>query len=248
MEQARRKIRDALSGAESPAVLTSFGKDSALLLRLAREVRPDIVAVWFRAGLLPEQERFAKSRILAKDLEVWSWQPSDVYVLPNGEGLTLVREQAFGEQRFPVLADVEDGEGCVFDFPKERTPALYPHFDRLLIGYKDTDSHEVLGGTGFCPEDGWQLGRARVFAPLRHLSDADVWAAIKALGVEYDEERYDRGGADPDTYRACSECLKEGGSATVFCPKAGERIPRRNWHGRARLREFQARFGLKEAA
>jgi 3'-phosphoadenosine 5'-phosphosulfate sulfotransferase (PAPS reductase)/FAD synthetase len=248
MERARQIIKEALSRAEHPAVLSSFGKDSVLLLKLVHEVRPDAEVIWFRSGLTPEQGRFAKAQILAQDLSVWSWLPSDAYVLPNGEGLTLVREQAFGPHRLPVLMDVEDGERCVFDFPKERTLELYPHFDVLLMGYKDSDSHEVLGGSGFCPADGWPLGEAKVYAPLRHMTDTDVWAAIKSLGVAYDEKRYDEGGADPDTYRACSECLKEGESATVYCPKTGERIPRQNWHGQQRLKEFQSRFGFKRKA
>ncbi len=247
MKRARDIIRGVLAAAAAPAVLYSGGKDSTLLLHLAREVRPDVRAIWFRSGITPERQRFVKSQILAHDLEVWSWEPADVYVVPNGGGLSLVREQAFGPHRFPVLSDVEDGETCVGDVGVERTPQLYPHFDVLLLGYKDSDSNESLGGSGFCPADGWTLGRAKVFAPIRHLTDDDVRAAIKELNVPFDEERYLRGGADPDTVRACSLCL-QAGEGEVFCRKEGKPIPRVPWDRGASLNAFRERFGLKEAA
>lgn len=247
MERARQIIRDVLAEATHPAVLWSAGKDSQLLLALVREVRPDVPAIWFKSGLTSEQQRFAKSQILALDLEVWSWEPADVYVVPNGEGLSLVREQAFGPQRFPVLSDIEEGETCIGDVATARTPQLYPHFDVLLLGYKDSDTHEALGGPGFCPEDGWQLGKAKVYAPLRHMTDADVWRAIKELNVQYDRSRYDEGGADSDSTFACSACLQEG-AGEVYCRKAGKSIPRVEWNRTESLRAFRQRFGLKEAA
>jgi hypothetical protein len=161
--------------------------------------------------------------------------------------LSLVREQAFGPDRFPVLSDVVDGEACIGEVIQGRAPGLYPHFDVLLLGYKDSDVNESLGGSGFCPADGWTLGRARVYAPLRHLSDEEVWAAIRELGVPYDEDRYDRGGPDPDEVRACSKCL-QAGEGEVFCPKEGKPIPRVGWDKQASLAAFRQRLGMKEAA
>lgn len=246
IEKAKEIIREALEGAECPAVLCSFGKDSMLLLHLVREVLGYFpVVIWFHTGL--SSKKFARRMIVELDLHVWSWQPADVYVLPKAEGLSLIREQAFGDERFPVLADIEDGTECIGDFPQARTPALYPHFDRLFIGYKDTDSHWTLGGTGFCPEDGWTLGKAQVYAPIRYMDDNEVWEAIKVLGVPTDEERYLQNGQDPDTISCCHACLKEG-TEDVFCPKEGKMIERVSWQPRERLVDFRRRFNLKEVA
>jgi 3'-phosphoadenosine 5'-phosphosulfate sulfotransferase (PAPS reductase)/FAD synthetase len=245
MEKARQIIREVLSTAEHPAVLSSFGKDSMLLLSLVREVAPETPVIWFHSGLA--SKRFAERMILNLDLHVWSWRPSDVYVLPNDKGLSLIREQAFGRHRFPMVLDIEDGEKCVADFPQDRTPELYPHFDALLFGYKETDEHWTLGGSGFCPPDGFELGKAKVYAPLRNLTDEDVWAAIKELGVPYDMERYDNGGTDPDSIQACTNCLQEG-AGEVFCKKEQKMIERINWQPQERLKEFRQRFSLKEVA
>lgn len=244
MDKARNIIRDVLAEAEHPAVLWSGGKDSQLLLALAREVRSDVPAIWFRSGLTSARQAFAKSQILALDLEVWSWEPADVYVVPNGDGLSLVREQAFGPQRFPVLSDIEEGETCIGDVATDRTPHLYPHFDAYLIGWKDSDTHPALGKDPF-PPDGSVLGKGKLYGPIRHMSDAQVWEAIKELNVQYDVERYDRGGADPDEIRACTRCLH---GRETFCPKEGKTIAPVEWDRRASLSAFRVRFGLKEAA
>lgn len=247
LDRAREVISAALKSAEAPAVLSSFGKDSQLLLFLVREINKDIPVLWFRSGLLNQQKAFAKRVIRTWDLAVHGYHPADVYLLPNGEGLTLVREQAFGRHRLPVLMDVEPGEQCVGDFPSARTHHQSLHFDAYLFGYKDSDHHEVLGGAGFSPADGWELGEGRVYAPLRHMTDADVWQAIRELGVPYDVERYDRKGLDPDSALFCTACLQPG-EGDVFCPKAGAHIPRVAWSPRESLAAFRQRFGFKEAA
>lgn len=240
MNQARETIKAALSGVKAPAVMWSGGKDSMLLLSLVREIDKTIPCIWFRTP-----NAFACRMIMEWGLEAWCWEPADVYVVPNDKGLTLVREQAFGAQRFPVLLDIEAGTQCIADVLPKRTPRLFPHFDVILSGYRNSDYHWSLGGRGFFPADGWSLGQAKVIAPLRHLTDAQVWAEIKAAGVPYDVERYERGGNDPDCVRACTQCLQPG-IGRVFCPKAQTEIDRVAWNPAESLRAFRARFGFKE--
>lgn len=244
MERARETIRNVLATAKSPAVLMSFGKDSMLLMSLVREVDRSVPAIWFRTG---ENEKFAKQVIMDWDLEVWSWEPSDVYVLPNENGLSLIREQTFGHHQFPVVLDIEEGQKCIGEFLQDRTPVLFPHFDAIFLGFKNSDYHWTLGGSGFCPEDGWELGRAKVFAPLRSMMDSDVWQATRKLGVPIDEERYTRGGADPSTVQACSACL-QAGQKEVWCQKEKKFIPRVAWNPALSLSSFQERFGFKQVA
>lgn len=239
MNLAREKIKSALQGAKSPAVLWSGGKDSMLLLSLVRETNKTIPVIWFKTP-----NAFARRIIMEWDLEAWCWEPSDVYLVPNDKGLTLVREQAFGQQRFPVLLDVEVGTQCIADVLPHRTPRLFPHFDVVLSGYRDTDYHWSMGA-GFFPPDGWTLGQAKVFAPLRHLSDDQVWAEIKATNIPYDEIRYDQGGSDPDCVKACTQCLQPG-IGRVFCPKLRTEVDRVTWSPADSLQAFRNRFGFRE--
>lgn len=243
LEQARQIIRDVLAEAKHPCVMWSAGKDSQLLLTLVHEVNPTVPAIWFQ----PEDKRFAKQMILEQNMEVWSWEPADVYVLPNEGGLSLVREQSFGEHRFPVVMDIEEGTKCIGDFFPERTLQLYPHWDAIFLGYKESDYHWVLGGSGFCPADGWLLGRSKVYAPLRQMQDSEVWQAIKELNVPYNKERYDNGAPDDSTLFSCSRCLQEG-EGEVFCLKEQKMISRIEWQPNDRVKEFRQRFQLKDVA
>lgn len=239
MNRARETIKAALESAQSPAVMWSGGKDSMLLLAEVRKIAPSIPVIWFRSP-----NPFARRMIMEWDLEAWCWEPADVYVVPNEDGLTLVREQAFGAQRFPVLLDIEAGTQCIADVLPKRTPRLFPHFDVVFSGYRDSDYHWSMGGRGFFPQDGWTLGKARVVAPLRHLSDEQVWTEIKAASIPYDVQRYDNGGNDPDCVSACTQCLQPG-LGRVFCPKLQTPVDRIQWNPAESLQAFRQRFGFK---
>lgn len=243
MIKARQIIKEVLDRAECPALLCSFGKDSMLLLSLIREVK-QIPLIWFRSGLSSEQERFAKQIIRDWDLIVWSWEPSDVYVLPNDKGFTLVREQAFGVHRLPLLTDIEPGSKCVFSFPAVRTRSLFPHFDYIFAGWRDSDPdgegcYWITGPTPF-PEDGYSLGKAKVYAPLRHLKDSEVWQAIRELNVPVADRYQGEIDTKPDSFSFCTNCL----SSETLCPETGEMIPKVDWNPQASLDAFRQRFAF----
>lgn len=208
MEAARSKVREALATAQCPAVLSSFGKDSMLLLTLAREVC-DPAVLWFRDGT---DESFAKSVIRDWHLTAFSWGVADQYLLVFGDKVALIAEYSFGDDRLPVLTDVVEGTVPVPTTP--RTPKLYTPFDVILWGAKDVDSHWVKGDGKF-KEDGFMLGRARVFAPIRHLNDEQVLTELKRLGTPYRTE---------------SDELQ---------------LPREQWPEERSLTEFRQRFGLE---
>lgn len=229
MDKARQIISDILVHAEAPALLWSGGKDSQLLLSLIREVY-DIPLIWFRTGA---DESFQRAEILASDLTVWSWGASDTYLIPNGEEFSLIKEHAFGEHRLPVLTDLGQGERCVFDLHDTRTPELFPHFDALFIGYRDSDFHPALGHN-YCPSDGWELGKAKVYAPLRHLTDSGVWSEVERRGLRT---------APSTDIKACTLCLH---GEPVMCPKVNKVIEI-DWNPDLSLQTFKQRFGLEVA-
>lgn len=182
MDQALRNVQAALAASNSPAVFSSFGKDSMLLLWLVRQWKPTTPVLWFRTG---HDERFGRRVIREWNLTAFRWPPADIYLLTDAGRRTLVHEYGIGEHRLPVLIDL-DGDGpCVADQFPTRTPTLYLPFDTLLVGWKDTDEHWVKGDAPLA-EDGLTLGRARLVAPLRHMTDAAVHAAIIDHNIPYE--------------------------------------------------------------
>lgn len=196
MDQARQKVQKALTRSISPVVLSSFGKDSMLLLALVREVRPDTPVVWFRTG---QDERFAKKVIREWDLTAFSWAPADVYVVEKGDNRTLVHEYGIGACRFPVLIDLDGSNGpCAVDRFPVRVPSLYLPFDTLLVGYKDSDQHWLKGNSKLFADNTF-FDRTEVVAPLRHMTDEAVRSAIVDHHIPFEPT--------PDELTLCTHCV-----------------------------------------
>lgn len=202
METASAKIAEAVSTAQCPAVLFSGGRDSLLLLALAREVRQDVCAIWFQTG---GPTSFVRRIIHEWGLTALSWGPADVFLLAEGPNRVLVHEYAFGDSRLPVINDIELDEQCAHQMPS-RTPELYPGFDVLLWGVKDCDTHWLKGDAPF-PADGFEFGGGKLYAPLRHLSDKQVAEAIVALNLPYE--------CQPDSLPMCTACISRVESAAI---------------------------------
>jgi len=128
---SKRYITETLARAKSPCVLSSFGKDSQLLLHLVREQRKDI-PVYFFGDSLPT---FAKQFIIDESLTVLNYAPADRYLVPNGEGLALVDEYSLGRVRIPMLSEVVQGENCVHGVSETRTPYFNFAHDVVFWGY-----------------------------------------------------------------------------------------------------------------
>lgn len=193
--QTIANLTTLLTNAAKPAVLLSFGKDSLLLTALAREIRPDIEAVWFRDGTV--NERVAANMILDLSITVYCWQPANLYTVADGPNTALISEYAINGERIPLVTDVVAGDGiCLRNI--SRTPGLYLPFDLLLSGFKDSDSHWLRGPQPMFPE-GLIMGNCRLVAPLRHLSDAEVVAELEARGLVHINAA--------DEVVICSDCM-----------------------------------------
>lgn len=235
MDQARKNVREALSAAHNPAVLSSFGKDSLLLLSLVKEIQSDVSVLWFRSAANRAQVAFAREAIKAWNLSVYSYEPADVYLLANNGDMSVVQEYSFGADRLPLAVDTMHSDTCSLTSYPKRTERLNLPFDLLLVGYKDSDTHWLKGDTQLF-DDNYRLGSARVSAPLRHLSDEVVRSAVTQLpGISYREL--------DDRVQLCTLCM-ERGSDEVWCSAEQRYIPRSEWDRERALDIFNQRFGL----
>lgn len=227
LDKARKNIAHALNGAKAPIVCWSGGKESQLILKLANDVR-DVPALWFRS-VDPCRNKFAENFLASADPTAYSWEPADRYVLPNGQGMSLIEEFSFGNRRLPLISDIAPGERCALNMPKDRVAFVNYTFDVTLVGTKACDSHALVSPTKI---DGF-------VAPLWHMTDEEVWAAIRELEIPVEESVYD--GREADGPRLCTNCLSRG-EGDVFCPEVKGAIPRFNWQPDAALAAFNTRF------
>jgi hypothetical protein len=227
LDQAREVIARALDGAKMPIVCWSGGKDSQLLLKLVTEVNQDVPVLWFRS-IDPTRRKFAEQFIADTELMAYSWEPADRYILPNGEGMSLVEEFSFGSQKLPLISDIALGTRCAINAPKERVEFVNYTFDVSFVGAKQRDSHALV-----------KWDDDDFVAPLWHMTDKEVWTAIREMEIPVEESVYD--GREVDGPQLCTRCLMPG-SDEVFCPDAQRLIPRFNWNPNAALAAFNARF------
>ena len=240
LEKVRSLISEWLNIATSPVLLCSFGKDSMLLLSLIREVK-DIPLIWYRSDLIVSQREFAERIIIEWDLTVFGYAPAVRYFLPNGNGLSLINDYSMSNDRFPVVVDVEHSDRCCLTISQQRTPFFSYDFDVTFTGYKNTDTHLIFEGLEVLPEDGFQFGGTKFYAPLRDLTDEDVWTLIRELKVPFDEKRYAGNDSfNPDLLLACTRCLQS--TSGVFCPEQQKEIPAYQWDKQGALDAFRARF------
>lgn len=242
LDTLRKSIRDQVESSRSPVLLWSSGKESMLLYWLLREIT-DVPLIFWRSGLTKEQREFAKGFMLEFNPTVFNYPPMDSYLVSQGEGLALVNEYPIGRHPFPVIFDIEHSDKCILDSEPMRLQEMRYTFDLTFIGTKKTDSHYVTGSNPI-PED-FEFGDTRFAAPLRNLTDSDVWTLIMELGVPYDEKRYlGDEGRDPSIKHFCTRCLQ--GKGEVFCPKETKMIPSVEWDKQTSLDAFRERFGFQK--
>lgn len=207
-----------LLNAKSPAILFSGGKDSTLLLDMARQIRPDITVIHFYDQLHPPVERIIK----AWGLQILSWRPAAQYLIPWNSDLALVSEYSFGDARLPVIRDIVRSQNCSLEKLLGRTELFDYPFDVTFWGYRESDERHPVMGQPFPRE--FQLGPTRMIAPLYSWSDEDVLGAIEYRKIPYEPFA--------DEVTMCTRC-SEGLSG---------------WNAKASLEFFANRFGFQEAA
>lgn len=179
IDEIQEYIRCQLGESRHPVLLSSFGKDSVLLLHLTIPIK-NVPVVWFRNKLNVYAEKVIKDL----NLTVYTYPPIDQYLLPNETGYTLVSEYSVGEARLPMLTDIVEGEGELELNPHRMGIFQYP-WNLSLYGMKRCDSHPIIGR----PLDQvMTLGPTRLVAPLYGLTDEQVFEMLDSLGVEPPKE------------------------------------------------------------
>ena len=195
IDEARRHIRESLSQAKNPALLCSFGKESLVLLKLTREIKPDISIFYFGDKL----SRLAETIIKDDDLQVYSYAPADRYLVPNGDGYSLIDEYSFGQVRVPLISDLKLGENCELEkLPTVRTSLFNWQSDLTLWGYRALDVHPLVKIR--FPQR-FPLGDTVMDAPLWNWTERDVFNAVEELRISYEPEQSE--------VEVCGRCFEE---------------------------------------
>ena len=199
MEDVIDRIEVALRGARRPAVMWSGGKDSTVLLHLAKMERPDIECIQWRLPWIREKWAYHERMAARWDLTLHDQLPAWSGLCHGNGRIDIMEGYAIGEHTMVIARGTDDLDEmkpwvCGMDWlcrPKA-AQTQFP-WDVLLCGHKQLDEDPCSGPVPLQLDVLRPAGCAEVHYPIRNLSDADVTQYMIDNGIEWDGGRYDLG-------------------------------------------------------
>jgi hypothetical protein len=233
-----QNIRTVLNRFGHPAVMTSFGKDSMVLLHILREAGFDLPCIYLRDPWQSHKHAFAEERIRAMGLTVHNWPPNGMGTKFNGENFEFVARYNIAPDAFlDIPKNVEKQRPrakllCgLFDIIRRPLSVISHGWDVLLLGHRDCDTDPYYGQVPLHVDLKMNApGEPAAYFPLRQWTDEDIWDFIESEHIPVQLDRYkDRGelsdkSFNNDYVQCCSKCLDPREGPVVFCPKFGKDV------------------------
>lgn len=235
VDRAIQFITEFIGRSERPVVLWSGGKDSQVLLWLARQAKIDIPAVYFQIYPDARKEAFIHEIAGIWKQQVQTLRPIAHDVAANGSNVELLNFFRVGD--IVVHVGMQSGNVgakpiCLIETCTQPTSNDRADCDLAFIGHKDSDV-DTLYGHAILSGDTVRSGDTTLAYPLRDWTDEDIWEASEQFSIEQNWRRYDRQTKEKlksevfnnDYYALCSKCCAPGLSVeSVLCPKIGVHI------------------------
>lgn len=223
-----------------PVVMSSFGKDSMVMLFLIfKMMKIRLPVIYFRDPWDTNKNAWPDEVIHKWGLEVYDYPPLQVRVKLKGPYIELCPSYQIGKtpneyMDIPkaILEPEYKGETwhCgrtilerpkgTFDFP----------WDLILIGHKSADVDRFYGPVVLKKALVEQHNVPATGFPLRDWSHDDIWDFIEEFNVPFQTNRYvnrqelDKKENNNDYLTACTNCVDPRKSGKVFCPLVGREI------------------------
>lgn len=236
IEAAKVLIGQVMQEAGRPAIMSSFGKDSMVLLHLVRSLGHKLPVIFHKEPFMPKKYRFARKVINLWDLTVYDFPPNATAVQEHEGEYEIVNYYPGGQRPVVLPTGIcapAKGEtplcGLHDIYLKPIGTFGYP-WDFVFVGHKSSDHDPIYGAVPLAADVARNLGSASAAFPVRHFTDEDVWAYHKQFDLPMHVERYEqtkdgwRERADktqnPDYFPACVACMRQDGGA-VPCHRLG---------------------------
>lgn len=244
-----QKVEEAISlisdNIVNPVVMSSFGKDSMVMLDLIRKAGFKFPILFFREPFHPKKYEFSNKVILDNNYVVYDYPPIDNAISKNGNTIEIINLYQLHDNPLRViyvptgistpkdfeeylcgLRDIYEKPKCSYNFP----------WNTIFIGHKSTDKDPVLGGIIELNTDMYfdkSCDKTIVF-PLRFFTDEDIWNYTIRENLPINYKRYNKDNNwkefedityNPDYFYACTRCIDNTNEDRVFCPRLNKIIP-----------------------
>lgn len=224
-------IREQLNWARNPCVLSSFGKDSQVLLWMVRQIQPKVRVIYFRGF-----EHSTKHSFMHRMVEEWGLDcaipvPLSRDAIVKDSHAEVIELYELAPDRlmyFPIEAEVnyipDEKCDCAIEKLSDLTwKGQNFKFDAAFIGHRNDDVDPTLGPVplkDYVAES--ENGDFRYVYPLKDWTEEDIWEVSRWQNIPQNEARYKDGdmSQNNDYYPMCTNCLRND-EAEVFCPRAG---------------------------
>lgn len=233
------KIEDAISLIKSTisdksVVLSSFGKDSMVLLDLIKKAGYKLPIVFFKEPFFPEKYIFANQIILKERYTVYDYPPLATGVLKKNGKIEIANFYQLGNQNMflptGVIEPKDDDYLCgLEDLINKPTGTFEFPWDTIYMGHKSSDVDPLQGPVPLNTSI-TKIGIGNVVFPIRFFTDEDIWQYHEDNSLPMHSTRYHNGKEladktyNPDYFPICTKCLDIDNEPMVLCPLTGRKI------------------------
>jgi len=232
-------IQEVVEEHVNPVVMSSFGKDSMVLLDLVKRAGFRLPILFFKEPYFPRKYHFANQVIEANDYVVYDYPPLETaFFKRNGKvevynfyqsvnkpiGLpTGIKVPKAGEDYLCALSALYGKPTGTYDF----------QWDAAFIGHKATDVDPLLGPVPIHNDRVEAPEELHLAFPLRSFTDADIWEYHLENHLPINRQRYNEADNwrefddvtyNPDYFPACTACMDLDQGIKVYCPKVGAMV------------------------
>lgn len=226
----------------APVVLSSFGKDSMVLLDLIKKTNKKYPIIFWKEPFLPKKYSFANKIILDNDYTVYDYPPLETTVTKEGENFEIINYYQIGnnpietiylptgivspissEEYLCGLEDIYNKPKGTFNFP----------WATIFLGHKNSDIDLILGSVKL-KENYFTHNNKTFVYPIKAFTDQDIWEYTEKENLPINSLRYNKDNNwkefsdytyNPDYFPVCISCMDKDNKAQVLCPKTNKLIP-----------------------
>jgi 3'-phosphoadenosine 5'-phosphosulfate sulfotransferase (PAPS reductase)/FAD synthetase len=246
IDKALELIENSLKEYKKPVIMTSFGKDSMVMIDLIRKINKDIPCISHKEPFFPKKYAFSNKVAEELNLTVYDYAPYGTAVQEKNGEVEIMNYYNFKNSGYALPTGIIQ--------PKENEPFLCGLFDIYLkptghfnfawdacfIGHKSSDSDIFYESLELKVDIQKHENDPDLIFPLRYFTHNDIWEYTDKYNVMWNDKRYDRGQDETkekfrnqfkdttyncDYFECCTKCLNKNEKEEVYCPKFKETVP-----------------------